>query len=151
MPSSFPSVTSSELLCLIPNQTLIYKLSNQGLVWGYLYSPIFSSVKEVRTVLSFAAAASILHSRTGCMYVCMLSHCSRVQFFATLWTTALEAPLSMRFPTQERWSGLPCPPPGDLPHPGTEPASLASPAWQVSTLPLPGKPLNWVIPTKARV
>ena len=34
----------------------------------------------------------------------------------------------MEFSRQENWSGLPCPPPGDLPNPGTEPASLASPA-----------------------
>ena len=35
----------------------------------------------------------------------------------------------MAFSRQEYWSGLPCPPPGDLPHPGTKPASLVSPAW----------------------
>ena len=37
-----------------------------------------------------------------------------------------QAPLSMRFPWQEYWSGLPCPPPRDLPDPGTEPTSLIS-------------------------
>ena len=47
---------------------------------------------------------------------------------ATLWTVAHQAPLSMGFSRQEYWSGLPCPPPGDLPHPGIEPASLMSPA-----------------------
>ena len=39
---------------------------------------------------------------------------------ATLWTVARQAPLSMGFPRQEHWSGLPFPPPGDLPHPGIE-------------------------------
>ena len=39
-----------------------------------------------------------------------------------------QAPLSVGFPRQEYWSGLPCTPPGDLPIPGIEPASLASPA-----------------------
>ena len=39
-----------------------------------------------------------------------------------------QAPLSMRFSRQEDWSGLPCPPPGDLPDPGIEPWSLISPA-----------------------
>ena len=39
-----------------------------------------------------------------------------------------QAPVSMGFSGQEYWSGLPCPPPGDLPHPGVEPASLKSPA-----------------------
>ena len=41
---------------------------------------------------------------------------------------ACQAPLSMGFSRQEHWSGLPCPPPGDLPDPGMEPASLMSPA-----------------------
>ena len=45
----------------------------------------------------------------------------------TLWTVALQAPLSMGFPRQEYWSGLPCPSPGDLPDPGIEPMSLVSP------------------------
>ena len=53
---------------------------------------------------------------------------SRVQFFATPWTAARQAPWSMGFPRQEYWSGLPCPPPGDLPDPGIEPMSPASPA-----------------------
>ena len=44
------------------------------------------------------------------------------------WTVALKALLSMGFCRQEYWSGLPFPSPGDLPNPGIEPASLASPA-----------------------
>ena len=51
-----------------------------------------------------------------------------VQFFETPWTVAHQAPLSMGFSRQEYWSGLPCPPPGDLPDPGIEPSSLISPA-----------------------
>ena len=50
---------------------------------------------------------------------------SCVQFFATLWTVAHPAPLSMGFPRQEYRSGLPFPPPGDLPNPGIEPQSPA--------------------------
>ena len=46
------------------------------------------------------------------VYVCVL-RCAR--FFETLWTAACQAPLSMGFPRQEYWSGLPFPPPGDLP------------------------------------
>ena len=56
--------------------------------------------------------------------VCVLSHFSHV--FATLWTVAHQAPLSMRFSRQGYWSGLPCPPPGDLPDPGIKPVSLMS-------------------------
>ena len=52
---------------------------------------------------------------------------SRVRLFATLWTVARQAPQSRGFSRQERWSGLPFPPPGDLPDPGTE---LESPALQ---------------------
>ena len=42
---------------------------------------------------------------------------------ATLWTVAHQAPLSMMFSRREYWSGLPCPPPGDLPDSGIEPVS----------------------------
>ena len=62
------------------------------------------------------------------MCMCVLSCFSHVQLCATLWTVALQAPLSMGFSWQEYWSGLPCPPPGDLPNPGIEPTSLMSPA-----------------------
>ena len=58
----------------------------------------------------------------------MLSPFSHVGLFVTLWTVARQAPLSMGFSRQEWWSGLPCPPPGHLPDPGIEPASLTSPA-----------------------
>ena len=43
---------------------------------------------------------------------------SRVQLFVTPWTVACQVPLSMGFPRQEYWSGLPRPTPGDLPDPG---------------------------------
>ena len=48
---------------------------------------------------------------------------SRVRLFATLWTVAHQAPLSMGFPKQEYWSGLPFPSPGDLPNPVIKPGS----------------------------
>ena len=51
---------------------------------------------------------------------------SCIRLFATLWTVALEAPLSMGFPRQEFWSMLPFPSLGDLPDPGIEPRSPAS-------------------------
>ena len=58
----------------------------------------------------------------------MLSHFSHVWLFATPWTVAHLAPLSMGFSRQEYWSGLPCPPSWDLPNPGIEPVSLMSSA-----------------------
>ena len=48
----------------------------------------------------------------------------RVRFFATPWTVARQALLSMGFPRQEYWSGLPFPPPGHLPDSGIEPDSI---------------------------
>ena len=63
---------------------------------------------------------------------------SRVQLFLTPWTAAHRAPLSMGFPKQEYWSGLPFPFPGNLPNPGTE---LGSPTWHADSLTL-GSPDN---------
>ena len=56
------------------------------------------------------------------------------QLFATPWIVACHASLSKGFSRQEYWSGLPCPPPGNLPHPGMEPRSPASPALQADPL-----------------
>ena len=66
--------------------------------------------------------------KSACVHACLLSHLSHVQLFATLWTVAHQAPLSMGFFRQEYWSGLTCPPPRDLPDPKIECASLMSPA-----------------------
>ena len=59
---------------------------------------------------------------------CVLSRFSHVWLFATLWTVAHKAPLSVGFSRQEYWNGLPCPPSGDLSDSGIKPASLLSPA-----------------------
>ena len=48
---------------------------------------------------------------------------SCVPVFVTTWAEAYQAPLSMGFPGQEYWSGLPFPSPGDLPYPGSQPES----------------------------
>ena len=53
---------------------------------------------------------------------------SRVQLFATTWTLASQAPLSMGFSRQENWNALPFPTPGQLPYPAIKPASFTSPA-----------------------
>ena len=63
---------------------------------------------------------------------------SRVQLFATPWTVAYQAPLSMGFSGQKYWSGLPFPSQGDLPNSGTEPESPASQADTLTSEP-PGK------------
>ena len=55
-----------------------------------------------------------------CVCVCVLNCFSHVQFFATLWTAARQAPLAMGFSRQEYWNALPCPPLGGLSDPGME-------------------------------
>ena len=67
---------------------------------------------------------------------------SHVLLFSTPWTVAHQPPLSMRFPRQEYWSGLPFPTPGDLPDLETEPESLTflALAGRFFTTQPPGKP-----------
>ena len=84
---------------------------------------------------------------TQCACVCVCGHacphaltCSVVQLFATPWTVACQAPLSMGLSRQEYCSGLPFPPPKDLPDPGMEPTSPAL-AGRFTTEP-PGKQDN---------
>ena len=75
------------------------------------------------------------------MCVCVLSH---ILLFMTPWTVASQASLSMEFSRQEYWSGLPCPPPGDLSNPGLNPHLLCLLHWLAGSLPLalPGKPVS---------
>ena len=71
--------------------------------------------------------SQVLHS------ICILSHFSHVRLFATPWTGARQAPLSMGYPRQEYWSGVPCCPPGDPPNPGIKPASSVAPTLQADS------------------
>ena len=68
------------------------------------------------------------------MHACKLNHSSGVQLFATPWTVAHQALMSMGFSRQEYCSGLPCPPPGDLPDLGIEPMSPVAHALQADSL-----------------
>ena len=70
-----------------------------------------------------------------CVHMCMLSHFSHVQLFATRRTIARQAPMSMGVSRQKHWSGLPGPPSGDHPNPEIKPVSFMS-------LAPPGKPLH---------
>ena len=74
---------------------------------------------------------------------CVHSYFSCAQLSVTLWTVAHQVPLSMGLSRYEYWSGLPCPPPGDLPNPEIKPVSLTSPALTDGflTTNAPGKPL----------
>ena len=102
---------------LTPVRMAIAKRSTKNQGW--------SGCGEMRTLLHWCWNVNweeSLWERT-----CVLSHFSHVQLFSTPRTVTCKAPLSMGFSRQEYCSGLPCPPPGDLPNPGIEPASFMFP------------------------
>ena len=68
--------------------------------------------------------------------MCVPRRFSHVRFFVTLWAAAHQAPVSMGFSRQEYWSELPCPPPGGLPDPGSNPCLLCFLHWELGSLPL---------------
>ena len=96
---------------------------SRGLRW-WLWKGLPDSPRKWMAIyfhLSWYAKMSILP-----VHVCLvLSH---IWLFATPWTVACQAPLSMGFSRQEHWSGLSFPPPGDPPHLGIKPTSPVSPA-----------------------
>ena len=89
------------------------------------------------TITSFSSGGVPAHAINSLWVGCHLHHTplccavlscfSRVRLFATPWTAARQAPLSMGFSRQECWNRLPCPPPEDLPDPGIKPVFLMSP------------------------
>ena len=81
------------------------------------------------TIFLFTTLRTLLSPYCDCSEAKLLS---RVRLFATAWTVARQAPLSMGFSSQEYWNGLPFPSPGDIPGPGIEPGS---PALQADSLP----------------
>ena len=88
--------------------------------WMLIFSFLFSTFLRVPPCLSPGTTQR------------QMVHAKLLQSCPTLCnprTVAHQAPLSMGFSRQEYWTGLPCPPPGDLPNPGTEPSSLMSPAF----------------------
>ena len=93
---------------------------------------IFLSHKNKNLIIIFFSKLSI-HFSCVCMFSCF-SHVKLIVILRGLQPyVAPQAPLSMGFSRQECWSGLPCPPPGDLSNPGIEPAS---PALKADSLPL---------------
>ena len=80
--------------------------------------------------------ATLFLSRDLCVHACSVTQLSHVWLSAVLWTIADQAPLSMGFPRQEYWSGLPFPPARDLPDPGIHKHLLQLWHWQTDSLPL---------------
>ena len=88
----------------------------------HLVSPFVSLPRSFPTCYSEAALSTPLVS-VHSVHAKLLSH---VRLCVILWTVARQAPLSMGSSRQEYWSGLLCPPPEDLPHPGIKPMSFTS-------------------------
>ena len=123
---------------------------SQPVFYVSLWLLVFLSLKKTaKNAVSCSCRICILFSKDiiPCAYV--LSCFSHVWLFVTQWTSAHQVPLSMGFSRQEYWSGLPCPPPGDLPDPGSNPCLLCLLNWQVGSLKLapPGRPR--IIPQEA--
>ena len=122
-----------------PSSLLSASLQPEGaLVWSlHLFSCLRPSGLPLKGPCDHTGAIQVIQNN---LHLCAQS-LSRVQLFATPWTVACQATLSMGFSRQEHWSGLPCPPPGRLPDPGIEPASPVLAGGFFTTEP-PGKPHN---------
>ena len=118
------------------DQTLLHTL------WLTVYLILRKPISPILTIKNFPLLLMTPHPNSVyCVRARVLSH---ALFYATPWTLARQAPLSMGFSRQEYWSGLPFPSPGDLPDPGIEPESsalqadslplsqLGSPVWQLT-------------------
>ena len=105
---------------------------SRNAIWNHLGPRAVRShlLESVRVSLSHLVTCELCRTRAA-LCVQSLSHVRR---FATPWTVACQAPLSVGFSRRERWSGLPFPPPGDLPDPGTESVTYLSPALQEDSL-----------------
>ena len=105
-------------------------------IYSYKMFAMFPMLHSVSLVAYFTM---LLFKSTSVFLCCAVPSLRRVQLFATPWTVARQAPLSMGLSRQEYQSGLSCLPPADLPKPGIKPRS---PALQADSLPFqpPGKP-----------
>ena len=127
-----PEVRESKLLPQCPTDTHTKQPASNPVTWGLHLQPKIPA----RQLFSPTHFKQIL-SNNRHLHCCAKS-LGRVWLFATPWTVASQAPLSMKFSRQEYWSGVPFPPPGDLPNPGMEPGSPALQADSLSAA-LPGQ------------
>ena len=105
-------------------------------IYIYIVSHSYIDHLQIYSILTYIIYIySTILIYTKYMYISLIvvSSLSHVQLFAAPWTVAHQAPLSMGFPRQEHWSGLPCPSPGHLPDPEMKPPS---PARQADSSPL---------------
>ena len=101
-----------------------------------LWPRVASLQIQVVTETSLPLVTSFSHNSFPACMLTKLTGFSCDQLSATVWTVAHQAPLSMGVSRKESWSGLPCPPPGDLPDPRMEPGLLCLLHWQLASLPL---------------
>ena len=94
--------------------------------WEFYFGIVLIFEKLRNLICSMNLPRYLPISFVNCACGKLLSH---VRLFATLWTVAHQAPLSMRVSRQEYWSGLPCTPPGDFPTPGSNPGLLH--CWEI--------------------
>ena len=95
----------------------------------FCFSSLSNLVQKAGLLVHVRFLLNVFYVSTlGWQLLYMLSHFNHVQLFVAPWTVAHQPSLSMRFSRKEYWSGLPCPPPGDLLNPGMESTSFMSPA-----------------------
>ena len=140
LPSIFPSIR------IVSNESKALAAQSRKQKWMFFYNSVaFSMIQQMLAIWSliplpflnpactsgssqftycWSLAWRILNvtllacKMSAVVYAYMLSCFSCVWLFATLWTVAHQAHLSLGFSRQECWSGLLCPPPGDLSDPG---------------------------------
>ena len=105
----------------------------------HIFNVLFNALKNhLGSSNPTACCDCVLIFDSSCAVLCCAQSLGRVRLFATPWTVTGQAPLSIAFPRQEYWSGLPFPSPGHLLNPGIETMSPALQAF-FTTEP-PGKP-----------
>ena len=121
-------------VCILPKATWSLSDSLSSSVCDSLGNVIvIKKKKPLKDILSLSSLVIFHANQISESVLCVcVPRFSRVWLFATLWTVAHQAPLSIGFPRQKYWSGLPLPSPGDLPDLETEPGS---PAWLADSLP----------------
>ena len=117
-PNTTPLISFPCFYCTV--QTRSTRLNRKSDSDTFLISVFVICLHLIQSVLRALRGSILSCSRRSLAFACALRHFSRVQLFA-----AHQAPLSIGFPRQGDWSGLPCPPPGDLPTQGPKPRLLS--------------------------
>ena len=125
LPPGTSALTSLQVLLSPKHAKLVPRVQDSA--W------IFTPLQDALSCLPWTSAqTSPPQGLFFLLCVCVCTHMlSPLLLFATLWTVACQASLSLGLSRQEYWNGLPFPPPGHLPDPGIEPVSLMSPALQL--------------------